>query len=332
MGFQDSIPQVKEGNKRSKDLQSFNQKRVGKVFYWDSTTLLIFEIQPFDDEVCFHFCTILQGAKCNLVYSMLNVARCNLGKVKIEPMLVTGCVLWGQQITPKRMWHDAGWSQGFGASSSLAWLLACMFVNLLILLIVGVTTRGLYEPLQISCCSCSESFQFLADRSRSLSIRFSESLWIHADLCRSICRDAQFESQRLPPLQMFQPFGKYGGLRPIFFHWYGSVWRCQLAAACRGASRSWGCHGYLPALAISAQASWEHLRHQFLSSSIGDEFNLSQCILFNIPAPRVDMEPPSGALYFHRTPTNLWWHQFQSSHIDNEFIECFSPRIRWKIT
>ena len=34
---------------------------------------------------------------------MLNVAKCNLGKVKIEPMLVTGCVLWGQRITPKRM-------------------------------------------------------------------------------------------------------------------------------------------------------------------------------------------------------------------------------------
>ena len=43
----------------------------------------------------------------------INVAKCNLGKVKIEPMLVAGCVLWGQRITPKRMCYDAGWSQGF---------------------------------------------------------------------------------------------------------------------------------------------------------------------------------------------------------------------------
>ena len=31
--------------------------------------------------------------KCALIYAMtLNVAKCNLGKVKIEPMLVAGCV------------------------------------------------------------------------------------------------------------------------------------------------------------------------------------------------------------------------------------------------
>ena len=46
-------------------------------------------------------------------YVAINVAKCNLGKVKIEPMLVEGCVLWGQRITPKCMCYDAGWSQGF---------------------------------------------------------------------------------------------------------------------------------------------------------------------------------------------------------------------------
>ena len=68
---------------------------------------------------------------------VINVAKCNLGKVKIEPMLVSGCVLWGQQITPKRMCYDAGWSQGFGTFPLLVWLLACVFANRLIVLIVA---------------------------------------------------------------------------------------------------------------------------------------------------------------------------------------------------
>ena len=29
------------------------------------------------------------------------MAKCNLGKVKIEPMIVVGCVFWGQQINLK---------------------------------------------------------------------------------------------------------------------------------------------------------------------------------------------------------------------------------------
>ena len=41
------------------------------------------------------------------MHNMLYVAKCNLGKVTIEPMLVVGCVLWGQRITPKRMCYDA---------------------------------------------------------------------------------------------------------------------------------------------------------------------------------------------------------------------------------
>ena len=35
-------------------------------------------------------------------------ANCNLGKVKIDPMLVA-VVLWCQWITRKRMCYDAGW-------------------------------------------------------------------------------------------------------------------------------------------------------------------------------------------------------------------------------
>ena len=65
------------------------------------------------------------------------MAKCNLGKVKTEPMLVAGCALWGQRITPKHMCYDAEWSQRFGAFPLLAWLLACVFAIRLIVLIVA---------------------------------------------------------------------------------------------------------------------------------------------------------------------------------------------------
>ena len=75
--------------------------------------------------------------ECNSAIGAINVAKCNLGKVKIEPMLVAGFVLWGQGITPKRMCYDAGWSQGFGAFPLQASLLACMFAIRLIVMIVA---------------------------------------------------------------------------------------------------------------------------------------------------------------------------------------------------
>ena len=64
------------------------------------------------DEVTFMQPVHLNLNSCDFIYS-INVAKCNLGKVKIEPMLFAGCVLWGQRITPKCMCYDAGWSQGF---------------------------------------------------------------------------------------------------------------------------------------------------------------------------------------------------------------------------
>ena len=81
--------------------------------------------------------TLSQLLTGQAVCETFNVAKCNLGKVKIEPMLVVGCVLWGQWITPKRMCCDVGWSQGFGTSPSLPWLLACVFANRLIVLIIA---------------------------------------------------------------------------------------------------------------------------------------------------------------------------------------------------
>ena len=119
-----------------------------------------------------------------------------------------------------------------------------------------ITSCGLYRPLQISCCSCCKSLRILADGSRSFSICFSESLQIHADLRRSICRGAVIWVPNLPSSSdVSNLFGKYGGVRWVFFHWCGSVWRCQLAAACRGGSCSRGCHGYLPALCHKKLAS-----------------------------------------------------------------------------
>jgi len=50
------------------------------------------------------------------------------------------------------------------------------------------TSCGLYGPLSISCCSCCESLQILADCTGSFSSCLSKSLRIHADLHRSICR------------------------------------------------------------------------------------------------------------------------------------------------
>ena len=71
-----------------------------------------------------------------------------------------------------------------------------------------ITSRGFYEPLQISCCSYCESLRILADRSGSFSICFGESLRTHADLRRSICRGAAIWVPTLPSPSYV---GKYGG-------------------------------------------------------------------------------------------------------------------------
>ena len=62
------------------------------------------------------------------------MAKCNLGKVKIDPMLITGCVLWDN---PKAHMTRCGVVTRVWRLPSLAWLLACVFANCLILLIVA---------------------------------------------------------------------------------------------------------------------------------------------------------------------------------------------------
>ena len=76
----------------------------------------------------------------------------------------------------------------------------------------GSLVMVFYEPLQMSCSSCCKSMQILVDGSWSFSICFSESLQIHADLCRSICRDATIWVPTLPSVSdVSNLFGKYGG-------------------------------------------------------------------------------------------------------------------------
>ena len=123
-----------------------------------------------------------------------------------------------------------------GLAPPLCWhgsLLACLLIVWFCWLL-RITSHGLYKPLQISCCSCCESLRILADHSRSFSICFSKTLWIHADLRRSICRGAAIWVPTSPsPSDVSNLLGRYGGSGKHFFHWSGSVWWCQLAAACR---------------------------------------------------------------------------------------------------
>ena len=134
-----------------------------------------------------------------------------------------------------------------------------------------ITSRGLYEPLSISCCSCCESLRILADRTGSFSFCFSESLQIHADLHRSFCRGAATWVPTLPsPSDVANLVVSMGGS--------GEYFSTDLVQ-CDGASRQLLvgvvlAHGVamdtsLP-LAWSVQAPCQH---QFASSSIGDEFN-----------------------------------------------------------
>ena len=80
-----------------------------------------------------------------------------------------------------------------------------------------ITSRGLYEPSQISYCSCCESLLIQADRSGSFSFCFSESLRIHTDLRRSICRGAATWVTTPPSLSDVSNLSvKYGGSGEYF--------------------------------------------------------------------------------------------------------------------
>ena len=145
------------------------------------------------------------------------MAKCNLGKVKIEPMLVR-VVFYGVGGQP----HSAcdmmrGGPKGLAPSPRRRGsLLVCLRI-VWFCWSLRITSRGFYEPLQISCCSCCESLRILADRSGSFRICFSKSLRIHADLRRSICRGAAIWVRTLPsPSDVSNLVGKYGGSGEYF--------------------------------------------------------------------------------------------------------------------
>ena len=106
-----------------------------------------------------------------------------------------------------------------GFAPPLCWqgsLLVCLWI-IWFCWLLRITSHGFYEPLLMSCSSCWESLQILADRSGSFSICFSESLQIHADLCRSICKGAAIWVPTLPSSSdVSNLFGKYGGSGEYF--------------------------------------------------------------------------------------------------------------------
>ena len=101
-----------------------------------------------------------------------------------------------------------------GLAPPLRWrgsLLVCLRIVWFCWLL-RITSRGLYEPLQISCCSCCKALRILADCSGSFSIYFSESLQIHAHLLKSICRGAAtWVPTPLSPSDVSNLLGKYEG-------------------------------------------------------------------------------------------------------------------------
>ena len=116
-----------------------------------------------------------------------NVAKCNLGKVKLQANAVSGLLL-------KRTWSEG-------------------------------CPQGPFAYLVTYVASHAGNFELIfAD------LLLSESLWILAPS---------------PSLPFYALVSIRSG---EYFPLNSSVWRCQLVAACRGGSRSQGCHGYLLAM------------------------------------------------------------------------------------
>ena len=119
-----------------------------------------------------------------------------------------------------------------GLAPPLRWrgsLLTCLRIVWFCWLL-RITSRGLYEPLQISYCSCYASLRILADRSGSYSICLSESLQIHADLPRSTGRGAAIWVPTPPsPFDVSHLLHKYGGSGEYFstdlVQYNGAIWQ-----------------------------------------------------------------------------------------------------------
>ena len=94
--------------------------------------------------------------------------------------------------------------------------------------------------------------RILAVHSGSFSICFSESLGKKGGSSQINLPRCGDLSPYPSPSDVSNLVVSMGGQVNIF-HWSGSVWRYQFAAACKGGSCSRDCHGYLPALTWSAR-------------------------------------------------------------------------------
>ena len=88
---------------------------------------------------------------------------------------------------------------------------------------------------------------------------------------------ADFGSQPFPPLFGFVRC-KYE-VRWVFSTEFPSVWRCQLAAACRGGCHLWGCYGYLLAMPELLRLS-SNLQGTSSQAHLGDEFDNYMVFVF----------------------------------------------------
>ena len=146
---------------------------------------------------------------------IINVAKCNLGKVKLQANAVSGLLL-------KRTW-SLGWPQG-----PFAYLVTYV-----------ASHAGIFE-LIFADLLLSESLRILAP---SLSLPF--------------CALVSIRSGEYFPLNSFSVMVSVGGCMQGWFPLAGLPW-------------------IPPCYAWGVQAPVQPLRHQFPSSSIGNEFNLDK--------------------------------------------------------
>ena len=138
----------------------------------------------------------LRSSHC---YSSCRV--CFVGSAVNPKVHVSWCSVVARVWPPTLHWHGS--------------LLACLGIVWLCRLL-QFTSRGLYWPFSISCCSCCESLRILADCTGSFSSCLSKSLRIHADLHRSICRgEATWVPTPASPSDVSNPVGRQVSIFPL---------------------------------------------------------------------------------------------------------------------
>ena len=208
----------------------------------------------------------------------LNVAKCNSGKVKIDPMLIAGCVSWGQRVTSKAHVTRCGvvtraWRFSFAGVELCMWVsdlwhLADRCGSLAKVCAIFIDSTHHTRSI-IFCCFC-KYWWIQADRSGWISAWFSKSLRIQADRCRSICRGAANKVPSPPfPSEVSNLFSvsmrdQVGIFPLIWFSVTVPVGSCLLDC--------------FPLMSLDTSLPWPevlraHLKHRFPTPFLGDEFN-----------------------------------------------------------